>query len=156
MLPMLRFIILSWTKFKLRSLSFYLIDSLSNLLPDTNLHTPNCFSQTYPHSVWRRNLIQVPCIFAHASFLLKHFPHFSPFPIQLILQDRDCCVLHLASRFLNILSHHLTSRWQHRSFLTLLPITRTTNKYLWIRHHWENPTTCGWGWSTLLFYIRLH
>lgn len=41
----------------------------------------------------------------------------------------------------------MSSRWQHRSFLTFLPITRITNKYLWIRHRWENSTTCGWSWS---------
>ena len=38
--------------------------------------------------------------------------------------------------------------WQHRSFLTSLPITRTINIYSWTRHHWENPRTQGWGWST--------
>ena len=46
-----------------------------------------------------------------------------------------------------------SSRWQNRSFLTLLPlIKRTTNNYLIARYHWKNPWTWGWGWSTPLHH----
>ena len=41
-----------------------------------------------------------------------------------------------------------SSRWQHRSFLTLFSLTRRTNNYSQRRHHWENPRTFGWGWRT--------
>ena len=34
-------------------------------------------------------------------------------------------------------------RWQHRSFVTSLPLTRTTSNYSRTRHHWENPRTQG-------------
>lgn len=36
-------------------------------------------------------------------------------------------------------------KWQYWSFLTSLPLTRTTNNYLSSRHHWDSPRT--WGWA---------
>lgn len=41
----------------------------------------------------------------------------------------------------------MSPRWPHRSFLTLLHLTWTSN-YSWTRHHWENLQAWAWGWST--------
>ena len=42
----------------------------------------------------------------------------------------------------------MTLRWQRKSFLTSLTLTRrTTNTYSRTRHHWKNPRVREWGWS---------
>lgn len=38
--------------------------------------------------------------------------------------------------------------WQHRWFLTSLPLPRTTGLYSRTWHDWQNPITQGWGRST--------
>jgi len=53
-------------------------------------------------------------------------------------------------------NYRVTSlRWWHRLFLTLLPLTKRTNNYSRKRHHWENPRTQKWGWSTFLHHRDL-
>lgn len=42
----------------------------------------------------------------------------------------------------------MSPRWQYKSILTPLPVTKTTYNYLWTRYHWENPEIWGWGWCT--------
>lgn len=46
----------------------------------------------------------------------------------------------------------MSPRWWHRSFVTLLPFTRTSNNSSWTRHHRENPKPRRWGWGTPLHH----
>lgn len=46
----------------------------------------------------------------------------------------------------------MSPRFQHRLFLTSLPLIGTTNKDSRTRRHGENPRTQGWGWSTPPLY----
>lgn len=42
----------------------------------------------------------------------------------------------------------MSPRWQLRSLLTSLPLTkRTADNYSWIRYHSENPRIREWGWG---------
>ena len=42
----------------------------------------------------------------------------------------------------------ISLRWWHRSFLTSFPLTRTAIISSRTKHHWENPRTWEWAWST--------